>query len=176
VAAAPPSPGTRHAVARLPRTLRCRTSANDGLIPGTIRHEIPANERGAELVGGLGSGGWNRTARSTTSELRRIDVNELLRSKILNGPCSITTTWSRHGEKVASIGIFGGRDRIHLHYRQQSAGETEWRQVAEDIAIDWRPNRYGGRVPLFRCPGCRVHPRVLLGAGLPYSGGDWGPE
>src|SRR5689334_11382490 len=106
-------------------------------------------------MGGLGSGGWNRTARSTTEDVRRISVHSLLHDCVLDGPCSVTTTWSRNGECVASIGIYGGRDRIHLHYRQQSPGESEWKLVAEDICIDWRPNRYGGETPYFSCPRCR---------------------
>ena len=106
-------------------------------------------------MGGLGSGGWNRTARSTTEDLRRISVHSLLRDRVLDGPCSVTMSWSRGGERVASIEVLGGRDKIHLHYRQQSVGESEWRQVAEDIRIDWRPNRYGGVTPYFVCPHCR---------------------
>ncbi len=105
-------------------------------------------------MGGCGSGGWNRTARSTTEDLRRVDVNKLLRDRVLSGPCSVTVSWSRNGERVASIGIYGGRDRIHLHYRQQSYGESDWRQVAQDIRIDWQPNRYGGTSPYFVCPHC----------------------
>lgn len=105
-------------------------------------------------MGGCGSGGWNRTTRSTTGDLRRISVQALYRDRALDGPCSVTVSWSRNGERVASIGICGGRDRIHLHYRQQSPGETEWRQVAQDIRIDWQPNRYGGASPYFICPHC----------------------
>ena len=67
----------------------------------------------------------------------------------------MTVSWSRGRERVASIGIVGGRDKIHMHYRQQSPGENEWRQVAQDILIDWRPNRYGGTTPYFVCPHCR---------------------
>jgi hypothetical protein len=118
-------------------------------------HEISTNHVGENRVGGCGSGGWNRTARSTTEDLRRIDVNKLLRDRVLDGPCSMTVSWSRGGERVASIGIYGGRDKIHVYYRQQSPGESEWRQVAEDIRIDWRPNRYGGVTPYFVCPHCR---------------------
>lgn len=75
-------------------------------------------------------------------------------ASVLDGLCSVTVSWSRNGERVASIGIYGGRDRIHLHYRQQSPGETEWRQVAQDILIDWQSNRYGGTSPYFVCPHC----------------------
>ena len=106
-------------------------------------------------MGGCGSGGWNRTARSTTEDLRRIDVNKLLRDRVLDGPCSMTVSWSRGGERVASIGIYGGHDKIHLHCKQQSPGESEWRQVAQDIWIDWRTNRYGGATPYFVCPHCQ---------------------
>ena len=60
--------------------------------------------------------------------------------------------WRRAGGVDRDL---GGRDKIHLHYRQQSVGESEWRQVAEDIRIDWRPNRYGGVTPYFVCPHCR---------------------
>lgn len=122
-----------------------------------LRTKFRQNLVGADHVGGCGSGGWNRTARSTTEDLRRIDVNKLLRDRVLNGPCSVTVSWSRGNERVASIGIFGGRDKIHMHYRQQSPGESEWRQVAQDIRIDWRPNRYGGSTPSFVCPRCQRH-------------------
>lgn len=106
-------------------------------------------------MGGCGSGGWNRTARSTTDDVRRLSVHALLRDRVLDGPCSVVVRWSRRGEQVASVGVYGGRDRVHLHYRQQSAGERDWRQVAQDIRIDWRPNRYGGETPLFICPHCQ---------------------
>ena len=106
-------------------------------------------------MGGCGSGGWNRTARSTTEDLRRISIQSLLRDRVLDGPRSITTTWSRNGEKVASIGIVGGRNAIRLHYRHQGYGETEWRSVDETVRIDWRPNRYGGATPYFECPRCK---------------------
>ncbi len=106
-------------------------------------------------MGGCGSGGWNRMSRSTIEDLRRISVHSLLRDRVLNGPCSCTVSWSRGGERVASIGVLGGRDCIHMHYRVQCQGESEWRQVAEDIRIDWRPNHYGGATPFFVCPHCR---------------------
>lgn len=116
-------------------------------------------------MGGCGSGGWNRTARSTVDELRRIDVLVLYRKRVLDGPCSSVLSWSRHGERVASIGVYGGRSKIHLHYRQQSPGETEWRQVAQDIRIDWRPNRYGGTTPFLVCPHCSRNVRHLYMSG-----------
>lgn len=131
-----------------------RTPAERVLILSPTSHEIPTKPGGDIHVGGCGSGGWNRTSRSTVDDLRRIDVHKLLRDCVLNGPCSVTVSWSRHGEQVASIGIYGGRDRIHLHYRQQSPGESDWRLVAQDIRIAWRPNRYGGETPAFVCPHC----------------------
>jgi hypothetical protein len=105
-------------------------------------------------VGGCGSGGWNRTARQTTDDVRRIDVLSLLLDRVLDSPCSCTVSWSRDRERVASVGILGGSTKVHLHYRQQSFGETEWRQVAQDVSILWRPNRFGGRTPTFACPHC----------------------
>lgn len=107
-----------------------------------------------QIMGGLGSGGWNRTGRNTTDDLRRIGVHGLHRDGVLKGPCSCTVSWPRNGERAASVGIYGGKDRIHLHYRQQSFGEAEWRQVAQDIAILWRPTRFGGTNPSFLCPRC----------------------
>ena len=132
-----------------------RTLTERVLITPQLRTRFRQNLPGENHLGGCGSGGWNRTSRSTTDDVLRIDVHKLLRDRVLNGPCSVTVSWSRGGERVASIGIYGGRDRIHMHYRQQSPGESEWRQVAEDIRIDWRPNRYGGVTPYFGCPHCR---------------------
>lgn len=158
---APPTPIRRQAAARPAqsriglRREQLRTPAEQVLIRVTTSHEIPTKSGGENHVGGCGSGGWNRSARSTIEDLRRIDVHKLLRDRVLNGPCSVTVSWSRGRERVASIGIFGGHDKIHMHYRQQSPGEREWRQVAQDIWIDWRPNRYGGTTPYFRCPHCR---------------------
>jgi hypothetical protein len=106
-------------------------------------------------MGGLGSGGWNRTNRMMVDEVRRICVHGLLRDGVLSSPCSSTVNWERGGQLVSSIGIVGGRARIHLHYRLRGVGLSGSTHVAEDIDLDWRETRYGGMRPYLVCPGCK---------------------
>lgn len=103
-------------------------------------------------MGGFGSGGHNRTGRSTTAEARSIDVNRLNREGCLVPGWRGTWQWSRDGQQVALIGLEAADGDVTLTYRWRR-GEDPWQDIRERVSITWRPCRFGGRRPYFTCPG-----------------------
>ena len=124
-------------------------------------------------MGGLGSGRSSGGGRMTAEACRSIDVNRLRRKGVLSAGWSGGWEWKRNGERVSSISMRGGEDRIVLSYRSR-IGSEEWQDVEEPIPIRWVPCRYGGRRPYFVCPGivngvaCRRHVVKLYSAGRYY--------
>lgn len=103
-------------------------------------------------MGGLGSGRSSGGGRVTAEACRSIDVNRLRREGVLSAGWSGGWEWKRNGERVSSIWMRGGEDRIVLSYRSR-IGSEDWQDVEEPIPIRWMPCRYGGRRPYFVCPG-----------------------
>lgn len=103
-------------------------------------------------MGGLGSGRSSGGGKVTAEACRSIDVNRLRREGVLSAGWSGGWEWKRNGERVSSISIRGGQDRIVLSYRSRIGSEA-WQDVEEPIPIRWVPCRHGGRRPYFVCPG-----------------------
>ena len=101
---------------------------------------------------GFGSGGHNRTGRSTTAESRSIDVNRLNREGCLVPGWRGNWQWTRDGQQVAFIGMETAAAALTLTYRWRR-GEGSWQDVREQVPIAWTSCRYGGRRPNFVCPG-----------------------
>jgi hypothetical protein len=124
-------------------------------------------------MGGLGSGRSSGGGKVTAEACRSIDVNRLRREGVLSAGWSGGWEWKRNGERVSSISMRGGEDRIVLSYRSR-IGSEEWQDVAEPIPIRWVPCRYGGQRPYFVCPGivngvaCRRNVIKLYCAGRYY--------
>jgi hypothetical protein len=103
-------------------------------------------------MGGIGSGRSSGSGRTTVEMCRSIDINRWHKSGVLTAGWSGGWQWTQDGEKMASIGVRGGRDQIVLIYRWKQA-DTDWQDVVETIRIQWRSCRFGGERPFFECPG-----------------------
>lgn len=114
-------------------------------------------------MGGWGSGSW-QSGKSTTSDMRAIDVRRLQRDGLLRAGHGFMWRWSRGGEEVGSIQIRVGSDRITLNYRARSHGE-EWQPLDYPIHLEWTPCHFGGRRAWFRCParGCGRRVAIVYG-------------
>lgn len=103
-------------------------------------------------MGGYGSGQrWGAT-KPVIEAHRRIDVNWLNRNGYLRDGSIGTLQWMRDGERVASVGIKGGRQAVELTYRARDAG-GEWEDIEYSVPIVWSVCRFGGERPYFICPG-----------------------
>lgn len=103
-------------------------------------------------MGGFGSGRTSRGGKLTAESCRSIDVNRLRKVGVLSAGWFGGWEWRRNGERIASISMRGGEDRIVLSYRSR-IGSEDWQDVEEPIPIRWIPCRYGGQRPYFVCPG-----------------------
>lgn len=114
-------------------------------------------------MGGYNSG--RRDGKSTTNDMRSLDVRRLNREGLLTPGQSFAWTWTRNNETVASINIRVNDDSAHLSYRQSWRGEA-WRDCSNTFLIDWTACHYGGHRAWWRCPvaGCGRRVAVL------YSG------
>jgi hypothetical protein len=104
------------------------------------------------MMGGFGSGRPSGFGRDTVETCRSIDVNRLHKTGCLRRGWAGGWQWTREGEKVASITLRTGVDRLHLSYRVRIGG-GEWEDVAETVRIVRVPCRFGGSRPYFICPG-----------------------
>ena len=103
-------------------------------------------------MGGFGSGRRSGSGRDTVEGCRSIDVNRLHRAGCLRAGWWGGWNWTRDGEKVASINLRAGAERLHLSYRVRIGG-GEWEDVEEIVRIVRVPCRLGGARPYFLCPG-----------------------
>ncbi len=111
-------------------------------------------------MGGWGSGG-GRNATKLTS-LRKIDLANLRRLNMLREIGPRLLTWSRNGERVASVGVEYRRSAIVLDYRVRNRGE-DWRPIREEISLARTAQKFGGERLWFICRSCRRRCRVIYG-------------
>jgi hypothetical protein len=104
------------------------------------------------MMGGFGSGRRSCWGRCTVEDCRSIDVIRLHKAGCLAPGWSGGWEWTRDGERVASITVCAGPDRLHLSYRVRVAGD-DWEDVDEPVRIVRVPCRFGGTRPYFICPG-----------------------
>lgn len=119
-------------------------------------------------MGGYGSGsGWRAGAKSTTAELRSIDVRHWAREGMLRPGSVGGWQWSLHGKVVASIQMRAEVNRVVLAYRHRSRGDG-WTAAEYPVEIDRTPCRYGGSRPWFICParGCERRVAILYGGAI----------
>lgn len=119
-------------------------------------------------MGGYGSGsGWRADAKSTTAELRSIDVRRWAREGMLRPGYVGGWQWSLHGKVVASIQMRAEVGRVVLGYRHRSRG-SDWKAVEYPVEIKRTPCRYGGSRPWFTCPapGCERRVAILYGGAI----------
>ena len=72
-------------------------------------------------------------------------------------------TWSRGGERVASIGVRSEGDGLRLRYRVRSRQSDKWAEINELIPFTYTDTNFGGRRCWFACPSCGCRCRVLYG-------------
>jgi hypothetical protein len=121
-------------------------------------------------MGGPGSGRPGYGGRTTVDECRSLDVNRLNREGCLSPGWAGCWQWTRDGEQTASIRMQAEANHLVLSYRWR-AGDGDWKDVEEPVAIFRVPCRFGGSRPYFQCPGvingnpCRRHVTKLYGDG-----------
>jgi hypothetical protein len=117
-------------------------------------------------MGGMNSGRRDQGGKKTTEDCRSLDVRQFQRDGLLEDGKSFGWSWTRNGEKIASIQVKVGANRVILDYRHQH-GDREWKSVNYPVKIEWMPCNYGGLRAWFRCPanGCgRRVAKIFLGS------------
>lgn len=106
-------------------------------------------------MGGMSSGRKNQGGKRTTEDCRSLDVRQFQRDGLLEEGKSFGWSWTRNGEKMASIQVKVSENRVILDYRHQSNG-SEWKNQNYPVLLEWTPCNYGGLRAWFRCPanGC----------------------
>ncbi len=104
-------------------------------------------------MGGLGSGGWNATGRTTTGQALTLDVNNLNKRGVLTAGVVAKSEWTRGGEPYGNIQIHSKENEISLIYKTRIR-DGDWQDVNEAVSIVWEPCRFGGQRPFFLCPQC----------------------
>ncbi len=115
-------------------------------------------------MGGMGSGRRDQSGKNTTGDYRALDVRRLQRDGLLAAGKSFGWSWTRNGEKVASINVRTEADRAILDYKHQRGG-GEWKSENYAVRVEWTPCNYGGSRAWFRCPavGCGRRVAILYG-------------
>lgn len=118
-------------------------------------------------MGGMGSGRRYQGGKSTTSDMRALDVRWLQRDGLLTLGRAFGWNWSRNGEKIASIQMRTEADRVILNYRSRSNG-GEWKAMEYPVYLEWTGCNLGGRRAWFLCParGCGRRVAILYGGAV----------
>ena len=119
-------------------------------------------------MGGIGSGNrWRYGTRSTTDDLRCLDVRLWARDGLLRPGTHGKTKWLRRGEVVASINVRAEHDRVILSYRHRRGGH-EWKDEEYAVRLSRTPCTLGGTRPWFICPavGCGRRVAQLYGGAI----------
>jgi hypothetical protein len=88
--------------------------------------------------------------KRTVGSCRSIEVLHWNRRGYFKSPRRFSWTWSRDGQRTASINVQTQRDVVTLRYRNCAHGD-DWIDVKQPIAIAWTPCRFGGERPWFIC-------------------------
>jgi hypothetical protein len=104
-------------------------------------------------MGGLGSGGWNASGRTTVEATARLAIAALQKRGGLRPGAYLIWRWSRGDETFASIGVHGERGGVRLTYHVGADGGSA-RRVDEHVALKHHPCRFGGERAFFCCPRC----------------------
>ena len=110
-------------------------------------------------MGGINSGRKDQGGKRTTENCRSLDVRQLQRDGLLDNGKSFGWNWNCNGEKIASIQLKVGENRVTLDYRHQSNG-SEWKSQNYPVMLEWTPCNYGGLRAWFKCPASGCDRRV----------------
>ena len=118
-------------------------------------------------MGGMGSGRRYQGGKSTTSDMRALDVRRLQRDGLLTPGRAFGWNWSRNGETIASIQMRTEEDRVILNYRSRSNGD-EWKAMEYPVRLEWTDCTLGGQRAWFLCPaqGCGRRVAILYGGSV----------
>ncbi len=116
-------------------------------------------------MGGFNSG--NHGGKSTTTDMRALDVRKVQREGLLKPGHSFGWSWQRGGETIASINIKVDTYRVTLDYRQRDRG-GEWQAMNYPVRLAWTACHYGGQRAWWLCPavGCGRRVAVLYGGAV----------
>ena len=128
-------------------------------------------------MGGIGSGSrWS--TRTTTEEVKRVDIRYMHKHGMLRPGYSGSLAWSCGGEPSGSIRFTTWHDHLILNYRYRTYG-SDWEDMDEYVQLERTPCNYGGTRPWLLCPRCGRRVAILYGAdvrflcrhcySLPYS-------
>ena len=118
-------------------------------------------------MGGIGSGRRHQGGRSTTSDMRPLDIRKLQRDGLLTPGRAFGWQWTVNGNEVASIQMRTEADRVILNYRSRSNG-GEWQLMEYPVYLEWTGLHFGGRRAWFLCParGCGRRVAILFGGSI----------
>jgi hypothetical protein len=91
-----------------------------------------------DKMGGFGSGGWNATGKSTTSNAKPLDVNNLNKRGALQSGTFSQSSWTRGDEPAGDIQIRAHEGFIKLIYKARTDG-GDWQKVDETVPLVWMP-------------------------------------
>ena len=103
-------------------------------------------------MGGFGSGRPRTRTGGTVESVRALEISKLYHSGALLDGRSCNWIWSYGGNETARIGLSLRADTLRLSYRFRCSG-GEWEPIEQAVPIVWRPCRFGGARPYFRCRG-----------------------
>jgi len=116
-------------------------------------------------MGGIGSGRhWHYGAKSTTKDMRSIDVRRWARDGLLTPGHGFRWQWSVDGECVGFIDVRAETSHVRLMYRSRDHGE-EWREHDYGVRLLSQSCNFGGARQWFACPakGCGKRVAILYG-------------
>ncbi len=116
-------------------------------------------------MGGFNSG--NHGGKSTTTDMRALDVRKVQRDGLLKPGRSFGWSWKRGGETIASINLKVDTGSVTLDYRQRDRG-GEWLTMNYPVRLAWTACHYGGQRAWWLCPavGCGRRVAVLYGGSV----------
>ena len=120
-------------------------------------------------MGGSGSGTWYRwNKRTTTEEVRRIDIRYLKKQNMLRPNTRGSLSWSCGGEPTGNINYTMYENTMILNFKWRHYGDEEWQSVEQTIWFDRTRCNYGGERKWFSCPGCEARVAILYGADIKF--------
>lgn len=110
---------------------------------------------------------WRYGTRSTTDEMRNIDVRRWAREGMLQPGYRGGWRWSRDGREIASIRVRAEVNRVILTYRHRTDG-GDWKDEEYPVSIERTACHLGGSRAWFLCParGCGRRVAVLYGGSI----------
>ena len=111
------------------------------------------------IMGGYGSGNRFQSGKTTTGNMRALDVRLLHRKGFLAPGQYSRLKWSNNGKGTFAIGVRGEGDRVTLIHDAWEDGE--WGPCFFPVTLNWTACHLGGQRPWFMCPRCGQRVAIL---------------